>query len=73
MTMKRRLILHVPHSSDHIPLRGGYTVSDELIEVEILKLTDWCTEDLFHSREDIMVIAPFSRVFCEPITQRTER
>ena len=63
--MKRRLILHVPHSSDHIPLREGYTVSDERIQEEILKLTDWYTEDLFHSVEDIMVIAPFSRVFCD--------
>ena len=62
--MKRRLILHVPHSSSHIPLREGYTVSDELIEAEILKLTDWYTEDLFHS-EDIMVTASFSRVFCD--------
>jgi N-formylglutamate deformylase len=64
MTMKRRFILHVPHSSNHIPLRKGYTVSDELIEAEILKLTDWYTEDLFHSN-DLMVIAPFSRVFCD--------
>ena len=63
--MKRRLILHVPHSSDHIPLRDGYTVTNELIDQEILKLTDWYTEDLFCSREDIMVIAPFSRVFCD--------
>ena len=63
--MKRRLILHVPHSSDHIPLREGYTVSNEPIEAEILKLTDWYTEDLFHSSKDNMVTASFSRVFCD--------
>ena len=65
MTTKRRIILHVPHSSDQIPIREGYTVSDKIIHQEILKLTDWHTEDLFHSDEDIMVIAPFSRVFCD--------
>ena len=65
MTMKRRIILHVPHSSDLIPIREGYTVSDKIIHQEVLKLTDWHTEDLFHSVEDIMVIAPFSRVFCD--------
>lgn len=63
--MKRRLILHVPHSSDHIPMRDGFTVSEETIQHEILKLTDWHTEDLFHSDDDVMIVAPFSRVFCD--------
>lgn len=63
--MKKQIILHIPHSSVHIPNKEGYTVDDDIIRQEILKLTDWHTEDLFHSKTDIMVTAPFSRVFCD--------
>ena len=62
----KQLILHIPHSSTGIPLKEGYIVSDEILQSEILKLTDWHTEDLFHSIEDEMIIAPFSRIFCDP-------
>ncbi len=62
----KQLILHIPHSSVNIPLKDGYVVSDEVLNKEILKLTDWYTDDLFHSPEEISVIAEFSRVFCDP-------
>ena len=62
----KQLILHIPHSSTGIPLKEGYIVSDEILQSEILRLTDWHTEDLFHSIEDEMIIAPFSRIFCAP-------
>ena len=64
--MKRKLILHVPHSSDSIPIRDGFLVGSIELEKEILKLTDWYTDDLFYSDEDEMIIAPFSRIFCDP-------
>lgn len=63
--MKRKIILHIPHSSTKIPLKEGYLLSDEFLEKEILKLTDWFTEDLFASTEDEMIVAPFSRIFCD--------
>lgn len=62
----KQLILHIPHSSINIPLKDGYVVSHEILQSEILKLTDWYTDDLFNSEEDVMVIAPFSRIFCDP-------
>jgi N-formylglutamate deformylase len=62
----KKLILHIPHSSTIIPLKDGYIVPDEILQSEILKLTDWYTEELFHSEEDEMIIAPFSRIFCDP-------
>jgi N-formylglutamate deformylase len=63
--MKPALILHLPHTSTIIPLKAGYVASDEVLQAEILKLTDWHTEDLFCSGEDIMIVAPFSRIFCD--------
>ncbi|PKL85435.1 MAG: hypothetical protein CVV22_07700 [Ignavibacteriae bacterium HGW-Ignavibacteriae-1] len=63
--MKHQLILHIPHSSTRIPIREGFIVSKKELEEEILKLTDWHTEDLFHSDEDDMIIADFSRIFCD--------
>lgn len=32
----------------------------------MLKLTDWYTEDLFYSDGDELIIAPLSRIFCDP-------
>ena len=64
--MERKLILHIPHSSTFIPFKEGYLVDDATLESEILKLTDWYTEDLFYSSSDEMIIANFSRIFCDP-------
>ncbi|MFM7327427.1 MAG: N-formylglutamate amidohydrolase, partial [Bacteroidota bacterium] len=60
------IILHIPHASTNIPLMEGYIVDAEILEQEILKLTDWYTDDLFHSEDDEMVVADFSRIFCDP-------
>jgi N-formylglutamate deformylase len=64
--LKNKLILHIPHSSNSIPIKDGFIVDSIGLEKEILKLTDWYTDDLFYSDEDEMVIAPFSRIFCDP-------
>ena len=64
--MDKKLILHIPHSSTNIPLAEGYLVNPIELENEILKLTDWHTEDLFHSDADEMIVADFSRIFCDP-------
>lgn len=60
------MILHIPHSSARIPLKEGYLVDSATLEKEILKLTDWYTDDLFYSEEDEMIVADFSRIFCDP-------
>lgn len=62
----RQLILHIPHSSNLIPVKGGYVGGDTELDSEILKLTDWHTEDLFASADDISIVAEFSRLFCDP-------
>lgn len=61
----KNLILHIPHSSTILPFKDGYCVSDEILNQEILKLTDWYTDDLFKNETDISIKAPFSRIFCD--------
>lgn len=61
----KRILLHVPHSSTRIPFTEGYRVDNELLEQEMLKLTDWFTDDIFYSEEDIVIRADFSRIFCD--------
>jgi N-formylglutamate deformylase len=59
------LILHIPHSSTIIPFKDGYCVTDEILNQETLKLTDWFTDDLFENEFDISCKAQFSRIFCD--------
>jgi N-formylglutamate amidohydrolase len=61
----KKLVLHIPHSSTVIPILEGYVSTQEEINQEIIKLTDWYTDDLFDSTYDDKVIAPFSRIFCD--------
>jgi N-formylglutamate deformylase len=61
----KKLILHIPHSSTNIPFLDGYVDDENKIQNEIVKLTDWYTEELFFSETDTMIVAPFSRLFCD--------
>lgn len=61
----KKLILHIPHSSTNIPSLEGYVDDETKIENEIIKLTDWYTDELFHSDYDEMIVTPFSRLFCD--------
>ena len=64
--MNQKLVLHIPHSSTNIPLADGYIADSFTLEKEILKLTDWYTDELFYSKDDEMIIADYSRIFCDP-------
>jgi N-formylglutamate deformylase len=61
----KQLILHIPHSSTIIPFHDGFISSNDKIQQEIIKLTDWYTNDLFDSQVDYKIVAPFSRIFCD--------
>lgn len=63
--MLNQLILHIPHSSPNIPFRDGFVNDDKILESELLKLTDWYTDDLYGNDTDIIVKADFSRIFCD--------
>lgn len=64
--MNPQLILHIPHSSINIPIKDGYVIDDIFLNKELIKLTDWFTDDLFYSATDEMIVADFSRIFCDP-------
>ncbi len=61
----KKLVLHIPHSSTEIPLLDGYVSTHDEIQHEIIKLTDWYTDDLFDSQVDDKIVTPFSRIFCD--------
>ncbi len=61
----KKIVLHIPHSSAVIPDFEGYVSTEDEIQQEIIKLTDWYTDDLFDSKSDDKIIASFSRIFCD--------
>jgi N-formylglutamate amidohydrolase len=61
----KKLVLHIPHSSTVIPVTSGYVVSEETRKQEMVKLTDWYTDDLFGAGDHVIIRAGFSRIFCD--------
>jgi len=59
------IILHIPHSSTNFPSKEGFILDSEKINQEVIKLTDWYTDELFYSDSDETIISPFSRMFCD--------
>ncbi len=65
------MIFHIPHASTAIPpaIRAGIVLSDEQLAEEILKITDWFTDDLFgsHARAgDTALVYSVSRLIVDP-------
>jgi N-formylglutamate deformylase len=63
----QKTIIHIPHASGHIPSYEGYVANEDTINHEILKLTDWHTDNLFDipGNNHLIIEADFSRVFCD--------
>ena len=65
-----RSIVHVPHASTCIPpqIRSTLLLSDEALEDELVRLTDWYTDELFDLPDDVAktVRYPLSRLVCDP-------
>lgn len=59
------MILHIPHSSINFPNKEGFLIADSELNQEVLKLTDWYTDELFESKNWESVKAGFSRIFCD--------
>ncbi|MDP2541551.1 N-formylglutamate amidohydrolase [Tenacibaculum discolor] len=59
------MILHIPHSSIKFPNKDGFVIYKEELSQEVLRLTDWYTDELFESKKWESVKADFSRIFCD--------
>lgn len=63
-------VLHIPHSSTFIPEeeRRNILLSDKSLALELLKMTDWYTNELFTSGngECGVVLYPVSRLLLDP-------
>ena len=59
-----KLVLHVPHSSRHIPAheRQSLLLSDDALQRELLHITDAYTDELFSSPHVAIVRYPVSRL-----------
>ena len=64
------LVLHIPHSSDAVPadVRSQLTLGDEELGRELLRMTDWFTDELFalSPEEAVTVRFPVSRLVVDP-------
>lgn len=63
--MKQQLIVHIPHSAVTMPDLEGFIVENDIIKQEQKLLTDWFTHELFNFKNAIVLVAPFSRVYCD--------
>ena len=62
------MILHIPHSSTHIPaeIRPQFISSEQELDHEILRMTDHYTDELFDWPNAEKVIAKVSRLVVDP-------
>ncbi len=61
---KRKMILHIPHSSTFVP-ETFHVFEDVSLEEEYQRMTDWFTDELFDFDEALKCIFPYSRLYCD--------
>lgn len=64
----QRVIVHIPHSSTVIPevFRPEFLVQEEVLQKELLCMTDWYTDELFTCAGCHMIVHNVSRLVCDP-------
>lgn len=64
----KNLVLHIPHSSTTIPnnIRNQFCISNEELSLEILRMTDHYTHELFDIKQANKIIFPVSRLVLDP-------
>lgn len=66
--MAKMTIIHIPHASIEIPsdVRNQFTLTDADLQLELLRMTDWYTDELFQISDAKMVSFPVSRLVLDP-------
>ncbi len=62
------VVLHIPHASTVIPTscRQDFLLTNAELEQEVLAVTDWFTDELFHLDGAARSILPVSRLIVDP-------
>lgn len=62
------IVLHIPHSRHEIPadVRAGIRLNDIDLRRELLRMTDWYTDELFDTGIGAPTIFPVSRLVADP-------
>ena len=62
------MIVHIPHASSAIPadVRPQFLVDDESLKAELLRSTDWFTDELFSGLGEETIAYPVSRLVLDP-------
>ena len=62
------IILHIPHSQPRIPpeVRSGILLNDADLRLELLRMTDWYTDELFDTGIGTAIVYPVSRLVADP-------
>lgn len=69
------MLLHIPHSSVKIPkdVRSSLLLSDDQLHQELLRMTDWFTDQLFDMDGMKRLLYPVSRLVCDPERFREDK
>lgn len=61
------IILHIPHSSQHIPeeIRDQFLLSDRELKEENRRIVDHFTDELFNNKNLFKIVSPVSRLVCD--------
>lgn len=58
------MILHIPHSSIKLP--DDFKVSGQTdLKLELERMTDWFTDELFSTPDATQIVFPLSRLYCD--------
>lgn len=58
------MILHIPHSSTYIPEQFKSSFVKPIIN-DLLRMTDWFTQDLFFHKDSERIVFNYSRLICD--------
>lgn len=65
---KSHIVLHIPHSSRHIPedVKADFVIDGDDLEAELNRVTDHATDELFELEGATRVVYPHSRLVADP-------